>query len=71
MNNKNVNLLHTGCLQIRQRGAWPEGRGEVLFSCPIMRRISPLCLENCGKIKRVRGLAYPLRLLEQFGPVHF
>ena len=46
--------------QIVKRGAPPEGGGEVVFSCPVRRNLRPLQFTDPGKIKRIRGLAYPL-----------
>ena len=43
-----------------KRGAPPEGGGEVVFSCPVRRNLQPLQFTDPGKIKRIRGLAYPL-----------
>ena len=38
----------------------PGGGGEVLFSCPVVRRLKPVQLTSDGKVKRVRGVAYPI-----------
>ena len=47
-------------LQIVKRGAPPEGGGEVVFSCPVRRTLRPIQFTDAGKVKRIRGLAYPL-----------
>ena len=46
--------------KIVKRGAAPNGGGEVIFSCPVRRTLRPLQFTEPGKIKRIRGLAYPL-----------
>ena len=46
--------------QIVKRGAAPEGGGEVLFTCPCRQKLRPLHFLDPGKIKRIRGVAYPL-----------
>ena len=45
--------------QITRRGAAPEGGGEVTFSCPCKQKLRPLQFTDPGKIKRIRGIAYP------------
>lgn len=37
----------------------PGGGGEVHFSCPVRRSMKPVQLTDPGKIKRIRGTAYP------------
>ena len=49
-----------GSLQIYQRGLPPGGGGKVYFSCPIVKRMKPLLLNEVGKVKRVRGVSYLL-----------
>ena len=46
-------------VQLRRRGVWPEGMGEVFFSCPVVKTMRPLQLIEEGKVRRVRGMAYP------------
>lgn len=48
-------------VQILRRGMPPGGGGEVLFSCPVRKVLKPVQLTDPGKIKRIRGMAYPLR----------
>ena len=38
---------------------WPDGEGVVVFSCPVVRRMRPFVMEEEGRVKRVRGVAYP------------
>jgi len=49
-------------LKIVKRGAPPEGGGEVVFSCPVRRTLRPIQFTDAGKIKRIRGLAYAMRV---------
>lgn len=45
--------------QVVKRGMAPGGGGEVVFTCPVRRIIRPVQLTEPGKIKRIRGVAYP------------
>lgn len=45
--------------QVMKRGMAPGGGGEVFFSCPACRSLKPVQLTDPGKIKRIRGVAYP------------
>uniref|UniRef100_A0A8C5FN08 RNA terminal phosphate cyclase like 1 n=1 Tax=Gadus morhua TaxID=8049 RepID=A0A8C5FN08_GADMO len=47
------------------RGMAPGGGGEVIFSCPIRRTLRPVQLTEPGKIKRIRGIAYSVRVSPQ------
>lgn len=49
-------------LKIIGRGLAPEGGGEVSFSCPIVNYIRPAQHLDAGKIKRIRGVAYSVRV---------
>lgn len=49
-------------LKIISRGLPPNGGGEVKFSCPIRRQLRPIQFTNPGKIKRIRGVAYAVRV---------
>jgi len=44
-------------LQIKKRGAPPEGGGEVQFLCPVVKQVKILNFVEPGKIKRIRGIA--------------
>ena len=59
-----VNAVHLSLFyspsQVRRRGVWPSGSGEVVFSCPTVRKMRPVQLTEEGKVRRVRGIAYPL-----------
>ncbi|CAH2002612.1 unnamed protein product [Acanthoscelides obtectus] len=49
-------------LKISKRGMLPLGGGEVIFECPIRRQTRPVQLLDSGMVKRVRGIAYALRV---------
>ncbi|XP_071494989.1 RNA 3'-terminal phosphate cyclase-like protein [Diadema antillarum] len=49
-------------LKINRRGAPPHGGGEVVFRCPVKRNLRPLQLTKPGKVKRIRGVAYAMRV---------
>jgi RNA 3'-terminal phosphate cyclase-like protein len=53
------NNLH---LKILSRGVSPGGGGEVEFSCPVVRRMRPVQMMDCGKVRRIRGVAYCSRV---------
>ncbi|KAG7477066.1 hypothetical protein MATL_G00089360 [Megalops atlanticus] len=52
-------------LKVVKRGMPPGGGGEVLFSCPVRKTIRPVQLTDPGKIKRIRGTAYSVRVSPQ------
>ncbi|XP_067105823.1 RNA 3'-terminal phosphate cyclase-like protein [Osmerus mordax] len=52
-------------LKVVKRGVAPGGGGEVLFRCPVRRTIRPVQLTDPGKIKRIRGIAYSVRVSPQ------
>ncbi|TNN70739.1 RNA 3'-terminal phosphate cyclase-like protein [Liparis tanakae] len=52
-------------LKVVKRGMAPGGGGEVFFSCPVRRTIRPVQLTDPGKIKRIRGVAYSVRVSPQ------
>ncbi|XP_033737643.1 RNA 3'-terminal phosphate cyclase-like protein [Pecten maximus] len=49
-------------LKITRRGAAPDGGGEVIFSCPCRQKLRPLQFTDPGKIKRIRGVAWAVRV---------
>ncbi|PSN55155.1 RNA 3'-terminal phosphate cyclase-like protein [Blattella germanica] len=49
-------------LKITKRGMAPEGGGEVVFKCPVRKQLKPIQLMDQGKIKRIRGTAYAVRV---------
>ncbi|XP_054613818.1 RNA 3'-terminal phosphate cyclase-like protein isoform X2 [Dunckerocampus dactyliophorus] len=52
-------------LKVVKRGMAPGGGGEVVFTCPVRRTIKPVQLTEPGKIKRIRGVAYSVRVSPQ------
>ncbi|XP_054514628.1 RNA 3'-terminal phosphate cyclase-like protein isoform X3 [Pan troglodytes] len=52
-------------LKIVRRGMPPGGGGEVVFSCPVRKVLKPIQLTDPGKIKRIRGMAYSVRVSPQ------
>nr|XP_033781473.1 RNA 3'-terminal phosphate cyclase-like protein isoform X1 [Geotrypetes seraphini] len=52
-------------LKIIRRGMPPGGGGEVVFSCPVRRCLRPIHFTDPGKIKRIRGVAYSVRVSPQ------
>ncbi|KAK4872494.1 hypothetical protein RN001_014523 [Aquatica leii] len=60
---KNFIIDHEGLeLKILRRGMLPYGGGEVKFSCPISKQVRPIQLLESGMVKRIRGVAYALRV---------
>ncbi|KAH3758175.1 18S rRNA biogenesis protein [Pelomyxa schiedti] len=49
-------------LKILGRGAPPEGVGEVVISCPIVKTLTAINFVNMGSIRRVRGVVYSSRV---------
>ena len=54
---KNFNLTGLS-LEIKKRGAHPNGGGSVHLFVPIAREIQPINITDMGLIKRVRGVGY-------------
>uniref|UniRef100_A0ACB8ES52 rRNA-processing endoribonuclease n=1 Tax=Sphaerodactylus townsendi TaxID=933632 RepID=A0ACB8ES52_9SAUR len=52
-------------LKITRRGMPPKGGGEVVFVCPVKKAVKPVQLTDPGKIKRIRGVAYSVRVSPQ------
>ncbi|XP_049751489.1 RNA 3'-terminal phosphate cyclase-like protein isoform X1 [Elephas maximus indicus] len=52
-------------LKVVRRGMPPGGGGEVFFSCPVRKALKPIQLTDPGKIKRIRGVAYSVRVSPQ------
>jgi len=49
-------------LKIVKRGAEPQGGGQVLLKCPVKRQLKPVQVVDQGKIKRIRGTAWAVRV---------
>ena len=65
------NLRHFGVdegvqFKVLKRGAAPNGGGKVIFTCPIVKALSPIQLTDDGKIKKVRGVAYSVKASSSF-----
>uniref|UniRef100_A0A8C2STN5 RNA 3'-terminal phosphate cyclase-like protein n=1 Tax=Coturnix japonica TaxID=93934 RepID=A0A8C2STN5_COTJA len=52
-------------IKINRRGMPPKGGGEILFSCPVRKVLQPIQFTDPGKIKRIRGTAYSVRVSPQ------
>lgn len=52
-------------IKINARGFKPEGGGQIIFSCPVVRQLQPVQLTEAGKVKRVRGVAVAARVSPQ------
>lgn len=52
-------------IKVVKRGMAPGGGGEVHFSCPVSRSMKPVQLTEAGKIKRIRGTAFSVRVSPQ------
>ncbi|XP_062845168.1 RNA 3'-terminal phosphate cyclase-like protein [Trichomycterus rosablanca] len=52
-------------IKVVRRGVAPGGGGEVHFSCPVRRTIKPVQFIDPGKIKRIRGTAFSVRVSPQ------
>jgi len=49
-------------LSVTKRGAAPGGGGQVVFKCPVKKAMKPVQVVEQGKIKRVRGVAWAVRV---------
>jgi RNA 3'-terminal phosphate cyclase-like protein len=49
-------------LRILRRGARPVGGGEVLLRVPMIKQLPLVSLRDEGMVKRVRGIAYSMRV---------
>jgi len=49
-------------IKVSKRGAAPQGGGQVLFKCPVKRQLKPVQVLEQGKIKRIRGTAWAVRV---------
>lgn len=52
-------------IKINARGFKPEGGGQILFTCPMVRQLQPIQLTEIGKVKRIRGVAVAARVSPQ------
>jgi len=56
-------MLSHCCVQVNKRGVAPLGGGEVTFSCPTRQKLQPVQLISAGKVRRIRGIAYPYQVI--------
>ncbi|KAK3594583.1 hypothetical protein CHS0354_006272 [Potamilus streckersoni] len=49
-------------LKVSKRGASPDGGGEIVFTCPCRQKLRPLLFTDPGKVKRIRGIAWCVRV---------
>jgi len=49
-------------LTVSKRGAAPGGGGQVVLKCPVKKALRPVQVTEQGKIKRVRGVAWAVRV---------
>jgi len=49
-------------LTVTKRGAAPGGGGQVLLKCPVKKALRPVQVIEQGKIKRIRGVAWAVRV---------
>ena len=52
-------------LKILKRGSSPKGGGEIFFWCPIIRTLRPVQFLEEGRVRRIRGIAYAVRVSPQ------
>ncbi|KAF5827984.1 phosphate cyclase [Dunaliella salina] len=52
-------------LKVFRRGARPMGGGEVMLKVPIMKQLPPVNLVDEGMVKRIRGVAYSMKVSPQ------
>nr|CAG4651815.1 EOG090X05X4 [Triops cancriformis] len=48
--------------RINKRGAAPKGGGEIFFSCPVRKQLRAIQYMDPGKIKKIRGVAWAVRV---------
>ncbi|KAK6617754.1 hypothetical protein RUM43_013982 [Polyplax serrata] len=53
-------------LKVVKRGMAPEGGGLVEFSCPARKSLKPIQVLKMGKVKRIRGVVYAVRVSPTF-----
>ncbi|PKI85843.1 hypothetical protein MVES1_000656 [Malassezia vespertilionis] len=52
-------------LRIVKRGAAPQGGGEVFFRAPLIASLRALNFVECGRIRKIRGIASAVRVSPQ------
>eukprot|EP00297_Palpitomonas_bilix_P013189 CAMPEP_0113888708 /NCGR_PEP_ID=MMETSP0780_2-20120614/13033_1 /TAXON_ID=652834 /ORGANISM="Palpitomonas bilix" /LENGTH=366 /DNA_ID=CAMNT_0000877609 /DNA_START=201 /DNA_END=1297 /DNA_ORIENTATION=- /assembly_acc=CAM_ASM_000599 len=52
-------------LKVVRRGAPPRGGGQVVFDCPIVKKLQCVQMTELGRVRRVRGVAYTTKVSPQ------
>ena len=52
-------------MKVDKRGPAPLGGGQVYFTCPIVRMLSPVTMIDEGKVRRIRGLCHTSKCAPQ------
>jgi RNA 3'-terminal phosphate cyclase-like protein len=52
-------------LKVVRRGAPPKGGGEIVLRIPVLKSLPPVSLMDEGMVKRVRGVAFSMRVSPQ------
>lgn len=52
-------------LKVNRRGAPPGGGGEIFLRLPIVKELPPISLIDEGMVRRIRGVAYSMRVSPQ------
>ncbi|XP_071445660.1 RNA 3'-terminal phosphate cyclase-like protein [Hetaerina americana] len=54
-------------LKVVKRALNPNADGEVIFKCPISRKLKPVQITKQGKVKRIRGIAFTTKVSPAIG----
>lgn len=65
MTGSHVAIVYYHTWQVVKRGARPLGGGEVVLRVPIMKTLPPISLTDEGMVKRIRGVAYSMKVSPQ------
>ena len=52
-------------LKVLKRGTRPRGGGEIFLQIPIINKLPPISMLDEGMVKRIRGVAYSMRVSPQ------
>ncbi len=52
-------------LKVIKRGARPLGGGEVQLRVPVLKQMVPVSLSDEGRVKRIRGVSYSMKVSPQ------
>lgn len=53
-------------IKVKKRGSAPGGGGEIIFQCPVIKKLRTAQITDFGKVKRIRGVAYTTKTSPQF-----